>query len=77
MYVLIWEGLLANNIGGARILSAGHYALGIANAIAPDPSLGAGLSLTTSLVMGILVTVVALALAARRLSAFGISGEAA
>ncbi len=77
LYVLIWEGLLSNLIGGVRILSVGHYSLSIANAIAPDPSLKAGLSLDTALVMGILVTVAALWLATRRLSSFGISGEAA
>ena len=77
LYVLIWEGLLSNLIGGVRILSAGHYALGIANAIAPNPNLKAGLSLDTALILGIVVTVGALWLAVRRLSAFGISGEAA
>src|SRR3954453_388516 len=49
LYVLIWEALLANFVGGARILSVGHYALGVANAIAPDQALNAGLSLATSL----------------------------
>ena len=77
LYVLIWEGLLGNFIGGVRILSVGHYALGIANAIAPDPALGAGLTLATSLILGAIVTVGALALATRRLSGFGISGEPA
>ena len=38
LYVLIWEGLLSNVIGGVRILSAGHYALGIANGIADEKS---------------------------------------
>ncbi len=77
VYVLIWEGLLGNIIGGVRILPAGHYALGIANAIAPDKALGAGLSLATSLVMAVVVTAGALFLATRRLSGFGISGESA
>ena len=77
LYVLIWEGLLSNLIGGVRILSAGHYALGIANAIAPNSNLRAGLSLDTAVIMGVLVTAAALWLATRRLSAFGISGEAA
>jgi len=77
LYVLIWEGLLGNLIGGVRILSAGHYALGVANSIAPNTNLNASLSLDTSLVMGIIVTVGALVLATRRLAAFGISGEAA
>jgi ABC-2 type transport system permease protein len=76
LYVLIWEGLLSNIIGGVRILSAGHYALGIANGIDSNPNLRAGLSLDTAVVMGVIVTVAALWLAIRRLASFGISGEA-
>ena len=41
LYVLIWEGLLGNIVGGARILSIAHYSLGIANAIYPDKDLNA------------------------------------
>lgn len=77
LYVLIWEALLANFVGGARILSVGHYALGVANAIAPDPALNAGLSLTTSLVMAIVVSAGALVLATRRLTSFVITGDSA
>jgi ABC-2 type transport system permease protein len=77
LYVLIWEGLLGNLVGGARILSVAHYSLGIANAIYPDTNLNAGLSLSTSLVLGIIVTAGALILATRRLSAFAIKGEPA
>ena len=77
LYVLIWEGLLGNLLGGARILSIAHYALGIANAIYPDKALNAGLGLATSIVLGAIVTVGALVLASRRLSAFAITGEPA
>jgi ABC-2 type transport system permease protein len=77
LYVLIWEGLLSNLVGGARILSIAHYCLGIANAIYQDPNLNAGLTLATSLILGAVVTVAALILAARRLSAFAITGEPA
>jgi ABC-2 type transport system permease protein len=77
LYVLIWEGLLANFVGGARILSVGHYALGVANAITADPALNAGLSLATSLVMAIAVTAGALLLATRRLTGFAITGDSA
>jgi ABC-2 type transport system permease protein len=77
LYVLIWEGLLSNLVGGARILSIAHYCLGIANAIHPDQNLQAGLTLTTSVVLGVTVTVGALILATRRLSAFAIQGEPA
>jgi ABC-2 type transport system permease protein len=75
LYVLIWEALLANFVGGARILSVGHYALGVANAIAPDQALNAGLSLATSLVMAIVVAAGALVLATRRLTSFAITGD--
>ena len=77
LYVLIWEGLLSNIIGGVRILSAGHYALGIANGIDNNPNLRAGLSLDTAIVMAVVVTVGALWLGIRRLSSFAVSGEAA
>ena len=77
LYVLIWEGLLGNLVGGARILSVAHYSLGFANAIYPDPNLRAGLTLTTSLILGLVVTAGALVLATRRLSAFAIKGDPA
>jgi ABC-2 type transport system permease protein len=76
LYVLVWEGLLGNLVSGARILSIGHYSLGIANAIAHDASLQAGLSLTTAIVMGIIVTVAALGLAIQRLASFSLRGDA-
>jgi len=77
LYVLIWEGLLGNLVGGARILSIAHYSLGVANAIYPDQNLKAGLTLATSVILGVVVTVAALVLASRRLSAFAIKGETA
>ena len=76
LYVLVWEGLLGNFVSGARILSIGHYSLGIANAIAHDPALHAGLSLTTAVVMGAVVTVAALAVATQRLASFSLRGDA-
>jgi ABC-2 type transport system permease protein len=76
-YVLIWEGLLANIVGGVRILSIAHYSLGVANAIDPDPNLRAGLGIATSVVLAVIVTIGALAIAARRLAAFAIKGEPA
>src|ERR1700736_757265 len=68
LYVLIWEALLSNFVSGARLLSVSHYGLGIANGIAHDSSLNAGLSTATSVVMGVIVTVAALVLAVRLLS---------
>jgi ABC-2 type transport system permease protein len=77
LYVLIWEALLSNFVSGARLLSVGHYALGIANGIAHDTTLGAGLNVATSVIMGAIVTVAALALAIRLLSSFTLKGEPA
>jgi ABC-2 type transport system permease protein len=77
LYVLVWEALLANLVGGVRILSIAHYSLGVANAIDPDPSMHAGLNLTTSVILGAVVTVGALIIAARRLANFAIKGEPA
>ena len=76
-YVLLWEGLLGNLVGGARLLSAGQYSLGIAAAIVRRPALDPRLGLATSLVMGVLVTAVALAVATRRLGSFALKGEPA
>jgi ABC-2 type transport system permease protein len=76
LYVLLWEGLLGNFVSGARQLSIGHYSLGIANSIAHDGALQAGLSLTTAIVMGAIVTVAALLLAVQRLSSFSLRGDA-
>jgi ABC-2 type transport system permease protein len=77
LYVLVWEGLLSNFVGGARILSIAHYSLGVANAIDANPNLHAGLGLGTSVVLGAVVTVGALVIASRRLAAFAIKGEPA
>ena len=77
LYVLIWETLLSNFVSGARLLSVSHYALGIANGIAHDTSLNAGLTVTVSIVMGAIVTVVALLLAINLLSSFTLKGEPA
>ena len=77
LYVLIWEALLSNFVSGARLLSVSHYGLGIANGIAHDTTLNAGLSVATSVVMGVIVTVAALVLAVNLLSSFTLKGEPA
>ena len=77
LYVLIWEALLSNFVSGARLLSVSHYGLGIANGIAHDSTLNAGLSVATSVVMGVIVTVAALVLAVNLLSTFTLKGEPA
>ena len=70
LYALIWEGVLANLVPGARLLSIGQYSLGIANSIAHNPGLNAALSPSTAVVLGLLVTAAALVVAARRLASW-------
>jgi ABC-2 type transport system permease protein len=76
LYVLIWESLLTNFVSGAKLLSIGHYSLGIANAIAHDSNLNAGLSAGTAITMGAIVTAAALVVASRGLASFSLKGEA-
>jgi len=76
LYVAIWEGLLSNLVGGVRILSIAHYSLGVANAIYPDKNLQAGLTLTTSVVLAVIITAGGLYLATRRLQSFALTGDA-
>ncbi len=77
LYVAIWEGVLSNVVGGVRILSIAHYALGVANAIYPDQDLQAGLGLSTSLILGTVITIGGLYLATRRLQTFSLAGDPA
>jgi ABC-2 type transport system permease protein len=77
LYVLVWESLLSNFVSGARLLSVSHYALGIANGFASDSGLNAGLNVTTSVIMGAIVTVAALVLAVNLLSGFTLKGDPA
>jgi ABC-2 type transport system permease protein len=76
VYVLVWEGLLGNLVGGARLLSVGQYSLGVANAIAHDAALNARLTAGTAIVMGAIVTAAALVVAARGLASFSLKGDA-
>jgi ABC-2 type transport system permease protein len=76
LYLLVWEGLLGNLIGGVRLLSIGQYSVSVANSIAKTSALNAHLTSQTAIIMAIAVTVVTLAVAGRRLSAFALKGDA-
>jgi ABC-2 type transport system permease protein len=76
LYVLIWESLLGNFVSGARLLSVGQYSLGVANAIAHSSHLNAGVSAGTAIPMGVIVTAIALVIAARGLASFSLKGDA-
>jgi ABC-2 type transport system permease protein len=75
-YLVLWEGLLGNLVGGVRLLSIGQYSVSIANSVARTQALNAHLTLTTAVTMAALVTAGTLAVAARRLAVFTLKGEA-
>lgn len=77
LYVVLWEALLANYVPGVSLLAAGHYSLAIANAIAHSGALHANLTAGTAITLGAVVTVAALVLSVRRMSAFSIKGDVA
>jgi ABC-2 type transport system permease protein len=76
LYLLVWEGLMANLVPGVGLLSVGQYSLGVANSVAHNASLHAHLTLTTAVVMGVIVTAAALVICTRKLAAFSIKGDA-
>jgi ABC-2 type transport system permease protein len=74
-YVLLWEGALAGLLSGTRVFSVRQYVLSYADAVAGSPALVAKLSLPVAAVMGVLVLVLATALAVNRLRSFSLKGE--
>lgn len=71
IYVLIWEGLLANLFAGIRVLSIRQYVLGIADAAGVGGRVTADtLPAGSALGLGALVLVLAVVVAVRRLQAF-------
>jgi ABC-2 type transport system permease protein len=71
LYILIWEGLLANLFAGIKVLSIRQYVLGIADAAGVGGRITAdALPAGSALGLGLLVAAVAVAVALRRLQAF-------
>jgi ABC-2 type transport system permease protein len=76
IYVLIWEGVLAGLFPGTRTFSIRQYALGIADAIGGGKAaLDERLAGTTAILLAVVVCLIALAIAVRRLQNYEI-GEA-
>src|SRR5258707_8256335 len=63
LYLLVWEGLLGNLIGGVRVLSIGQYSVSVANSIAKTSALNAHLTSQTAIIMAVPVPTLALAVA--------------
>jgi ABC-2 type transport system permease protein len=77
LYLVVWEGLLANLVPGVKLLSVSQYSLSVANSIAHYPALHAHLTLGTAAALAVIVTAAALVIGTRRLSRFSITGDAA
>ena len=75
VYVLIWEGLLSNLVGGTRVLSIQHYVISIADRIAPTSLLDTTVSVAVAIAMSTILTVGFTLLAIDRLRSFSVAGE--
>ena len=73
LYVLVWEGALADLFSGIRFLSIRQYILAIADAAGAGGRIDADtLDLPTAVILAAIVTVGAVVVAVRRLSVFEI-----
>jgi ABC-2 type transport system permease protein len=77
VYVLLWEGLLADLLSGTRVFSVQQYTLRIADAVASSSALQPRISLPVALIMSVAFTVVAAVVATNRLRSFSLKGESA
>jgi ABC-2 type transport system permease protein len=77
VYVLLWEGLLADLLTGTRVFSVQQYTLRVADAVASSSALQPKLSLQVALIMSVVLTVAAAVLATNRLRSFSLKGDSA
>ena len=76
-YVVIWEGVVAGLFEGTRILSIRQHALAVGDALGGDGAVRAELGVGSALVVAAFVTVLAFALAVRRLQRVELRGDTA
>jgi ABC-2 type transport system permease protein len=74
-YVVVWEGVVAGLFAGTRIMSVRQHALAIGDALGGDGAVTAELEPVTAVLMIGLVTIVAFAIAVRRLQSTELRGE--
>ena len=76
-YVVVWEGVVAGLFAGTRVLSIRQHALAVADALGGDAAAGADLAVGAAVAVGLGVSVLATALAIRRLERVELRGETA
>ncbi|MEU5787808.1 ABC transporter permease [Micromonospora purpureochromogenes] len=75
VYVLIWEGLLGNFVGGTKVLSIQQWVVAMADRMAPTDLLSTTVSLPVAAVLTAVVAVGFTILAIDRLRSFSMAGE--
>ncbi|MEU5565751.1 ABC transporter permease subunit [Micromonospora musae] len=75
VYVLIWEGLLGNFVGGTKVLSIQQYVIALADRLAPSGLLESTVSVPVAAAMTALFSVGFTVLAIDRLRSFSVAGE--
>jgi ABC-2 type transport system permease protein len=76
-YVVVWEGVVAGLFAGTRVLSIRQHALAVADALGGDAAATADLAAGAAVAVGLAVSVLATALAIRRLERVELRGETA
>jgi ABC-2 type transport system permease protein len=74
-YLLIWEGLLGQYVGGTRVLAIRQYAVALADKVAGTDLLTGRVGVPLAVVMATLFTAGATVLAIDRLRSFRLAGE--
>ena len=76
-YVVIWEGVVAGLFAGTRIVSVRQHAVAVADALGGEGAVTADLAVAAGVVVAAIVTLLAFALAVRRLEAVELRGDTA
>jgi ABC-2 type transport system permease protein len=76
-YVVVWEGVVAGLFAGTRVLSIRQHALAVADALGGEGAAPAELGVAVAIAAGIVVALLAAALAIRRLERVELRGETA
>ncbi|MEU5940666.1 ABC transporter permease subunit [Micromonospora sp. NPDC047548] len=75
VYVLIWEGLLGNFVGGTKVLSVQQWVIALADRMAPTELLSTTVSVSVAAVLTAVVAIGFTALAIDRLRSLSLTGE--
>ncbi|WP_436737729.1 ABC transporter permease [Streptomyces sp. BBFR102] len=75
VYALIWEGLFASLISGARTLSVQQWALAVAEKVTGGATIASDVALPTAVILLVAATVLATWYAGRKLRSLTVAGE--